>query len=179
VKRAAAAVALAIVLAGCPLPQPLPDYPPGTITPPRILTDRIVYSDRTVVDVPAECAVHPTFPLSARLVDVITIETVRARWFVNYDPALPARNMPAQQVDIPGSNDTTATERAVPAWTFDAYGGYGTATNPANGDVSNSFDDSATSLPNRTATPGFETQVYRWVFATKAPDGVNVVCPPP
>jgi hypothetical protein len=34
--RRALTLFAAAALAGCPLPQPLPDYPPGTITPPRI-----------------------------------------------------------------------------------------------------------------------------------------------
>jgi hypothetical protein len=121
---------------------------------------------------------------------VNTLELVRARWFVNYDPNLPGRSMWARQDDIPGSTDTSATERLVPTWTFDAYGGYGTATKPANGDptqnkefqivelvVSNSFDDGGTALPNRMATPGFETQVYRWIFVTT--DDPSVPCPTP
>jgi hypothetical protein len=188
----AAALLLAVVLAGCPLPQPLPDYPPGTITPPRILMDQITGGDQRVFYVPAECpGAHPTFPLSATLIDVNTIEVVRVRWFVNYDPDLQARSNWLQQSDIEGPGDgATTTARTVPAFVFDAYGAHGTATDPEFGNsrlagalqivemvVSNSFDDSATLLPNRTPTPGFETQAYRWVFVTKAADA-SLPCPP-
>ena len=35
--------------------------------------------------VPAGCATEPVYPLTATLYDANTIETVEARWFVNYD----------------------------------------------------------------------------------------------
>ncbi len=191
-KRGALALAGALLLAGCPIPQAVPDYPAGTITPPRILMDEISGAGQRIIYVPADCAgAHPTYPLSAKLVDVNTLELVRVRWFVNYDANIPARSMWAHQDDIQGSTDTQApTQRIVPTWTFDAYGGYGTATDPqygvasANGAlqivdlvVSNSFDDGATALPNRTPTAGFETQAYRWIFVTKPADG-TLTCPP-
>ncbi len=40
--RTIAAALAALGLAGCPIPQPLPDYPAGTITPPRILVDELL-----------------------------------------------------------------------------------------------------------------------------------------
>ena len=57
----------AALLAGCPLPQPLPDYPEGQpITPPRIVVDdtfRTVAYPESVVRVPAGCAAcEPRLP---------------------------------------------------------------------------------------------------------------------
>ena len=54
---ARAAAVAAVLLAGCPLPQPLPDYPEGEpITPPRIVVDdtirSVTYSGYTVAYCP-------------------------------------------------------------------------------------------------------------------------------
>ncbi len=57
--------ALALGLAGCPIPQPLPDYPPGTVTPPRIVVDDLL-GDGAVTLVPAGCTtLAPYQPLGA------------------------------------------------------------------------------------------------------------------
>jgi hypothetical protein len=187
--RALAALAGSVLLAGCPIPQAVPDYPPGSITPPRILMDQLPGADQRLIFVPAGCtSTHPTYQLSATLDDPNTLELVQARWFVNYDADLPARYNPAEEAPIPGTSGGLTT-RTVPTWTFDAYGGYGTATDPAMGNptlngelqivelvVSNGFDDTATALPKRTPQVGFETQVYRWVFFTKNPEG-PLTCP--
>ncbi len=201
-KRAAFALAGALLLAGCPIPQPLPDYPPGTITPPRIVMDdsisQIAYPE-TVVLVPEGCptTAAPSFPLSAALVDVNTIEQVSARWFVNYDPMDPARNAPRQEDEIHGVNTTPLqTRRTVPMFTFHPYGSYGTVGSTGSGDgrnlgaveivelvVSNGFDPagdppgSAAPLPFRSPAPGFETQMFRWVFVTV--QSPTVTCPSP
>ena len=40
-----AAIAMTLALSGCPLPQPLPTYPAGTVTPPNRMTKFSISSD--------------------------------------------------------------------------------------------------------------------------------------
>ncbi|HET7824161.1 MAG TPA: hypothetical protein VFK90_02465 [Anaeromyxobacter sp.] len=183
--RMAAALAATAALVGCPIPQPLPDYAAGTaITPPRIVVDGIT-SGGTVVRVPAGCTTAPTFPLDAKIIDVNTIEPVVARWFVNYDPNDSARYSWEKEFTILGvSVNPPVTERQVPTYTFHPYDSFPTIENTGGGTgknvgavhivelvVSNGFDPNAndnppSALPNRTPSPGFETQLYRWMFLT-------------
>jgi hypothetical protein len=192
-------LAVAAALSGCPIPQPLPDYPAGTVTPPRIVVDRIA-SSGTVVRVPAGCPSHPTFDLNATLIDVNTLEVVRARWFVNYDPKDLSFYPPKRENDIPGSNaNPPVTERTVPTFTFDPYASIPTIEGTGGGSgqnqgamhvvelvVSNGFDpgadpgDPVAALPYRTPLRGFETQVYRWMFYTACAPGApgcTLSCP--
>lgn len=187
----------AVLLAGCPLPQPLPDYPAGNVTPPRILTDGLASASGTAVTfVPANCATQePTYTLRARVSDTNTIETIEARWFVNYDrdsvlnrqPQLPGSG------PIPPNADTTILERQVPLFTFKPYDyeampGTSAAPGPSQDAgltrivelvVSNGFDPSKNTeeskLPFRMPLLGFETQVHRWVFVT-VPPSAKVPC---
>ena len=190
------AAALA-VLAGCPIPQPLPDYPKGQpVTPPRVVvSDTLAYPD-TVVQVPAGCALAPSYPLSADLRDAITNETVAARWFVNYDPTRQPAFTPQQDDLVAGSSvGAQDTLRKLPRpFVFPPYQ-YAPALGTGGGDgaapgalhvvelvVSNGFDPAAESAeaaqPYRTALIGFEVQVYRWVFLTVAASAC-VPCPSP
>ena len=220
---AALALLVTIALVGCPLPQPLPDYPPGTITPPRILADEIQVdgvpsNSRAVVLVPASCAgPEPVYRLSAQIHDTNTIEQVEARWFVNYHPSFAQQYYTAWQTDaVPPSADPVVLTRNVPPddpgtgekrpFLFLPYQYAPPVGTPAASGppypgpntvrvvelvVSNGFDPAANTppspLPKRTPLPGFETQVYRWVFLTvpesagpcdPASDPTCVKCPP-
>lgn len=183
-------LALAAVLAGCPIPQALPEYSASTITPPRILADEVPFADTPVILVPANCptTAEPAYTLRASLVDSNTLEGVEARWFVNYDyGASPWSDVQHSDV-IPPNPDTTNVTRAVPAWTFRPYD-HPTprGTTPQVGPpyvepdvvrvvelvVSNGFDPAMTlgsagyvAGVNRAPKPTFATQVYRWVFLT-------------
>ena len=119
-RRSLLALAAAAALAGCPLPQPLPDYPAGTaITPPRILVDGILLDGatsnaRAVVLVPAGCPTEPTYALTAEVFDTNTIEQVEARWFVNYAPQYELYNRADQSDTIPPDPDPLVLTRTVP-----------------------------------------------------------------
>lgn len=184
--RGALALLLGAALAGCPIPQALPEYPTsGTITPPRIQSDRVTPGD-TVILVDAGCPTPPTpvFTLSAGLIDENTYEKVEARWFVDYDPERAANVtpvLPPQIIDGPA--DGVTIERRLDDYLFQPYG-----FDPAGGEqafrdaggihivelvVSNNFAPEAAPpasnprpwrTPLKTATQTFETQVYRWVF---------------
>ncbi len=183
--RPAALVALACAaaLAGCPIPQPLPDYPAGTITPPRILIESVTPSDPVIL-VGTDCAAgnEPRFTLSANLYDTNNIEQVVARYFVNYSTAaLLTQNPIGGDRIVEASTDPLILDRQVPSWTFPVYGypppsGTGTYPGPTYNEagtvrvvdllVSNNFYDppDAAVPPYRGAAANFEVQLYRWVF---------------
>jgi hypothetical protein len=195
VRRAALAVAGALVagaalLAGCPLPQPLPDYPSGSITPPRILTDPLFAGNAAVIFIPANCSTT----LKVNVKDTNTIESIEARWFVNYDGRYTERFAIQKRETIQPNGDNTTLVRPVDPFLFEPYQYRETPGSPVTVTgstppftdtgvlrtvelvVSNGFDPDPTSTsapPNRTPLPGFETQVYRWVFMTTA----AVTCP--
>lgn len=192
-----AALGLALLaLAGCPIPQPLPEYPPGQpITPPRIVVDDTVHQvspSDTVVRVPAGCAIAPVFSLQAMLRHDNTTEAVSARYFVNYDPTVQARavylNPTTDDIPPPDSSAADQTLRTVPPFSFRPYdfapmlgtgGGASSAIGAVNVVelvVSNGFDPAfdqpppTVSLPYRKPKLNFEVQLYRWVFVTTPPD---------
>jgi hypothetical protein len=189
VRRAPGAIAAALLLAGCPIPQPLPDYPPGAITPPRILTDEIASNESAVQFVPAGCTTEPVYPLAARILDTIASETIVARWFVNYDARFLANYTAWQTSEVPPDPDPSVLTRQLPPFPFQPYQhppppGSPSSPGPLYPEpgvmrvvelvVSNGFDPNAVTTayprPNRTPLPGFETQVYRWVFLSVVPD---------
>lgn len=192
-----ALLAAVAALTGCPIPQPLPDYPEGQpVTPPRVVIGDTLAFPETVIRVPAGCAIAPSYPLSADLRDAITNETVVARWFVNYDPARQPAFTPQQDDLVAGaSGGAEDTLRKLPRpFVFPPYQyapahGTGAGAGAAQGAlhvvelvVSNGFDPAAESAeaaqPYRTALVGFEVQVFRWVFLTVAASA-DVPCPSP
>ncbi len=123
--RGALALLLGAALAGCPLPQTLPEYPAsGTITPPRIQSDSVTPSD-TVILVDAGCPGLDTshaFRLGATIVDENTYEPVEYRWFVDYDPQrATVRPLFPDRQFIPGTQDGVTIERAVPPLELQPY----------------------------------------------------------
>jgi len=191
------ALCLGTLLSGCPLPQPLANYPKGTVTPPRILMDEMTYREPVVL-VPAGCQNSPDYELGATLVDDNTSETVRVRWFVDYDRTNSARCAPViPEDDIQGQAESAPdpTHRTVKNYDFVPYD-HPSVLVPGTADnapgvvhvvemvVSNQFDSASddtslcnqdtppTTLPYRTpASEGsaqFETQTYRWVFVNQA-----------
>jgi len=197
--------ALLTLLAACPLPQPLPSYPAGTVTPPRILMDPLMQPQSAIL-VPSSCTgTAPAYDLQAQLVDANTTETVTARWFVDYDQRNSARCAPAKPEDVitgPGDQAADPTRRDVPPYHFAPYDHDPVLGGPDPSGpgaihvlelvVSNRFDATdddvglctsavpAQTFPFRTpASQGgvhFETQVYRWVFVN-VPASASVPCP--
>lgn len=194
--RPAAAAALTLLLAGCPIPQTLPEYPTtGTVAPPRILSDLVLPPD-TILKVAPDCAAPPAFSLYVTLVDENTLETIEARWFIDYEPDRATRLYYGAPLIIPGPTDGITTTRPVvpagsppgtPSFTFEPYGFDDQAYRDSGGlhvvelVVSQGFDatpepgQSSLPLPYRTPAPQFETQVYRWVFHY-VPAGTDGAC---
>ncbi len=198
-RAALAAAGLSLALAGCPIPQPLPDYPAGTVTPPRILADEIVGATdgNPMIFVPAGCATtEPSYPLAASVSDTNTIESIEARWFVNYDPRYQPNFTIIQRSTILPNANTSDLTRPVPTYTFLPYQFGPSPGAPSVGHnapfpdpgilrvvelvVSNGFDPTsittASELPNRKPKSTFETQVFRWVFLS-VPESAGVRCP--
>lgn len=198
-------LAAAALLVGCPLPQPLPDYPPGTVTPPRILTATATRSAESIITVPARCpGTAPTYALDAHIFYPINV-TVVARWFVDYKARMQERSGIRGESQVQADPNPEVLERAVPPFTFTPYGfaipdELGLAAGTLRDDpgvvhvvelvVSNGFDpDPFAPEPNRT--PGFtdggarfEIQTFRWVFVNVAepptcPDPADARCCPP
>jgi hypothetical protein len=182
------ALAALLLGAGCPLPQPLPDYQRGNVTPPRIVMDGIAHSE-TIIRVPAGCPTEPTFPLAGvQLSDPNTNEVVVARWFVDYDASDERRRIPVHDDDVQPAASGAANPllRTVPTYTYSAYSfddPVGNVTPRSAAGilhvlelvVSAEFDDAA-SPPNRAPAAGFETQTYRWVYVS-VPESATVTCP--
>jgi len=185
-RRACLALAGALLLAGCPIPQAVPDYPPGTVTPPRIL-QASVYPSAPYVLVSSGCAAgnEPTYEMSAQLFDSNN-EQVVARWFVNYDSGDPLSQNPIGG-DHPVPIPTSAADfvRTVPDLPFGRGSGFspyqyrpalgtGTLTVPPYVEpgtvrvvellVSNNFRSEPAVPPFRQAAVDFEVQLHRWVF---------------
>jgi hypothetical protein len=174
-----ATLLVALVLAaplgtGCPIPQTVPEYPKGTsITPPRIVAETAVpTSERSVIRVPMGCPA-PTIEMMASLVDENTSETVESRWFLNYDKDDSSRYIPVQppdRIQPPLEGDPNATTREIPSYPFKPYDWIADVGTLQIVELvlSNGFppadEEVGQPLPYRTPLPGFETQVFRWVF---------------
>ncbi len=188
------AVAIALGLVGCPLPQPLPTYPAKTITPPRILAATATSGVESFIRVPAGCATAPTIPLGATIFYQERV-TVVARWFVDYRSDTASRYAPQGGGEVPPDPDPTVLETPVPTFNFQPYGYPAPAELPgtfAGPDapgvvhvvelvVSNGFDPSTQAAqPYRTPASApdggsYEIQTYRWTFVN-VPEDPTATC---
>lgn len=157
-------VVVMLALAGCPLPQPLPEVQRtgSTVTPPRILVDTALPAD-AVVRVRPDCVRGQVIPFSATLEDLDLDDTVEVRWFVDWSLQ---RHAPSQIDFPPASTDATNPLRAVRPLSFEpALDAADGAPHVVEMVVSNGFQAVGTAgvaLPDRTPLPGYETQVFRW-----------------
>lgn len=178
-----AVVAGGALLGGCPIPQPLPGV--GSIdgglpiTPPRILTSSADpglamtdYGPRTV------CPPGSAFSVAATLVDENAEEPVEVRWFVDYDPNNQVARTPLQIETLPPPADPQQFKRFPSAfpfapWDFDRPD---ERVHVVELTISNGFLPVGAAvppgdLPNRTAAPGYEVQIFRWTFQPSASGG--------
>ena len=190
-KATPALLALAVALAGCPIPQPLPDYPPGTVTPPRILMATVQPASGAVIRVGTDCTYpdnQPSFELSASIFDSDAIEPVVARWFVNYDMTEehPSQTPIGGDRTVLGNSDPTVLVRVMTDTPFAGNGhafypylhappdGTGTRTGVPYNEagtvrvvellVSNNFQPEPSSPKSRQPAPNYEVGLHRWVF---------------
>jgi hypothetical protein len=173
IPSAVLAAGLALVCAGCPLPQPVPSVQRTggqTVTPPRILVDTALPGDAIVVVRP-DCPRGATIPFSATVEDLDLDDTVEVRWFVDYSLQTHA---PVATAFLVAAADGTNPLREVQPLAFEP------AVDASRGTshvvelvVSNGFYPiTATGLaqPGRSPLPGYETQVFRW-FVLVDPSG--------
>ena len=172
----AATFAAGAILEGCPIPQPLPGV--GSIdggrpvTPPRVLTDS-AHPGLAMTDYGplVSCPPGSRFDVSATLVDENSEEPVEVRWFVDYDPDSQPLRTPLQVQTLPPPVDPTQYLRfpspfPFTPWDFDrpAERVHVVELTVSNGFLELGKPGPPGSLPNRTAAPGFEVQVFRWTF---------------
>ncbi len=193
--RTAALLALASALVGCPLPQALPDYPAGTVTPPRIVGGTATRDGESIIAVPAGCATAPSYALGAHIYYQNPV-AVEARWFVDYRSDVADRNMYRSVSSVAPASGAQVLDQDAPVFTFRPYGypppqELGGGADPSAAGVvhvvelavSNGFDsDVSLAQPNRTpalvpgSTSRFELQTYRWIFVS-VPASAAVPCP--
>ena len=173
IRSAVLAAGLALLCAGCPLPQPLPVVQRTggpTVTPPRILVDTALPGD-AVVTVGSNCPSDSTIAFSATVEDLNLDDTVEARWFVDYSLQKHAPNASTfAQAAADGTNPLRelAPYRFLPA--VEVADGKSHVVELV---VSNGFQPQGTpglALPDRSPAPGYETQVFRW-FVVADPTG--------
>jgi hypothetical protein len=188
VPSARAAVAGAVLVCGlglgaCFIPQPLPGV--GSIdaglpiTPPRVQTTSAVPQLAMTDYGPlASCPAGSAFSISANVIDENTEEPIEVRWFVDYDPGNQALRTPLQVETLPPPTDSKQYTRYpkpfvfIP-WDFDRPT---QRVHVVELTVSNGFLPVGAAvpegdLPNRTAAPGYEVQVFRWTFQPAAAGG--------
>ncbi len=170
-----AALACGGLLGGCPIPQPLPGG--GSIdgglpiTPPRVQTESAVPQLAMTDYQLTGCPAGSSFTVSAVVIDENVEEPVEVRWFVDYDPDNQIFRTPIFSETLAPPADTTQIRRfpkplAFAPWDYNPYTG---PVHVVELTISNGFLPIGAavppgSLPNRTAAPGYEVQVYRWTF---------------
>jgi hypothetical protein len=172
-----AAFAAGAILGGCPIPQPLPGV--GSIdgglpvTPPRVLTDS-AHPGLALTDYgpsPSPCSKGSSFDVSATLVDENSEEPVDVRWFVDYAPDNQLLRTPLYIETLPPPADPTQYLRYPSPFPFSPwdFNQLDERVHVVEMTISNGFLPVGAavppgSLPNRTAAPGYEVQVFRWTF---------------
>lgn len=154
--------ALALALAACPLPQPLPAVgrnDGATVAPPIVVVDSAQPASGVVVT-RADC---PPISFSAVIEDADLEDPVEARWFVDYAPSNPEFAL----LEVPPAAENGIDPlRPLSPFHFEpaSYAGGG-SRHVVELVVSNGFQAPATpglAQPNRTPRPGYQTQVFRW-----------------
>lgn len=174
----AAVVGAAVLVGACPLPQPLPGVGSTdagvAITPPRVSPSTAQpilpitrYGPATVCDGGAE------FSVVADVIDLNVSEPDEVRWFIDYDPevpAIPGMLIFSDETLLGSSNQTLRTPTPVsfrPS-SYDAAAPSG--THVLQMAVSNGFQSPTTQpsfdggMPNMEPQAGYDVQVFRWTF---------------
>jgi hypothetical protein len=172
----AAALSAAALFGACPLPQPLPGVgSPDAglpITPPRVVTSSAVpVAAVTPYGPPAACSGGALFDVSANVIDENAGEPVEVRWFVDYEPTSQVFSTPFQVEVLPPPQDPKQFLRVPAPLAFrpSDFDVSGTRTHVVEMAISNGFLPlnqavPAGGQPNREPAPGYEVQVFRWVF---------------
>ncbi len=118
-------------------------------------------------DVPlgCHCALDLSLPPGAIEEDDVTVDLL-ARWFVDYDPAVPRSTGVVREVPLIGqlSNGSSARPEVHFVFETDALGIVADGTHVVEVVVAerDGFDDGNTTLPHRAVNPGYESVVSRF-----------------
>ena len=164
----AAAAAGAALLAGCPLVQPLPGVQPldgGTVTPPRVAIDTVTPSASIIPYETQGCpGGAPSFQIQLTVRDEVPDSPVEGRWFVDYDPVDPRRQLEVFPAFVSPPQQDGVFDRPVPPLAFNPSLPWSSEpVHVLEFVIANGFASDGP-LPYRTPSPGNETQLYRWVF---------------
>ena len=168
-KIAVAGIPLALMgLVACPIPQEVPVFvvADAGISPPRIVTE-LAKPSQTIIYVKDNCPPGSTFNLSAVIrhegKPAGLDEQIEARWLVDYSEQRPAIN---GQQTIRAAEEKLVAGYPLEPFSFKPLVLTSSSVHVVELVVSNGFQESdgGTALPFRSAAPGFETQVFRWVF---------------
>jgi len=176
VRASLALLAALPLVAGCPIPQPLAEVSKtgaGTYTPPRITVEAAAAGSIGTLDgvVPYDpaCTGSPRFVVRVAVIDDNTDEIANFRWFEDYLPTGATRNPLLVGTDaLPPPTTQPLSRRQVPDLAYWPSAG----TSPATGStshllelvVSNGFGPLTDPPPNRAPAPGYEVQIFRWLF---------------
>ncbi len=171
---AVAVAGMTAVLAGCPFAQPVPGVSAspdgGTVTPPRIDTQSVLPAGTVLrYETNGTCPNGgPAFSVSANVKDENTDDSVEARWFVDYQPLDPRQKLPVVTPPyVSPAQEFGVTDRPIPPFVFEPTLPWSSeSTHLVELVISNGFapESPGNVLPYRSPLPGFETQVFRWVF---------------
>ena len=191
------AAAALLVVAACPLPQPLPSVPTGSVTPPRIVegvswpspaSPALTTAGTTATFEPGCPAGKETiFTITATVADDNFTELVEYRWFVDYDVSPPFRYTPLASGPLDAPSGEPFTLRPLPALQFQPQP-YGNAVHVLELVVSNGFavcppdplqpQPLPCRTPQTTSQNTYEVQSHKWVFVPASGCAAATTCPP-
>jgi hypothetical protein len=164
-------------------PHPPPRFDVGSINPGLLAPVLQLYRQGSAdaASVPAShCELCLSIPLIVEDDPTITLE---ARWFLDYDPSIPASQHPSGAPQIlSGDFNNTGTVRTLNPFVFDADR-LDIATNGLHVvevvlAETAAFDNSSTTLPYRALNPGYSAAVYRFFINAKVDqDASRPLCP--
>ncbi len=176
------AIRAAVIVCALASQHPPPRFDLGSIDV-RLLAPVLQLYRQGSVDAATTPASYCELCLSIPLVeeDDPTI-TLEARWFVDYDPSIPASQHPSGAPQImSGDFNNTGTVRTLKPFVFDAD-----ALGVTNGlhvvevvlAETAAFNNSSTTLPYRALNPGYSAAVYRFFINAKVDqDASRPLCP--
>jgi hypothetical protein len=157
---------LALLAAGCPLPQAVPSLSGTSAAPPRILQDASLSPAATRIPFDPACARPQSFEVTAT-VEFEAGDAVEFRWFVDYQNDNQSAWTPLEVGVVQQPAQEPRSLRPIPAFAF-RPADFGTArVHVLEVAISNGFQvgsQPALADPWRTAAPGFRIQAHRWVF---------------
>ncbi len=193
--RLAITLAVLVCAQGCLVPQSVDPITQVPHPPPHFVLESIpqnllapvlqLYrqgSQDAAATPPCHCELELSIPLVEEDDPTVSLEV---RWFIDYDPAVPATVRPwGSPTPLPGSFDTPDTVRAVTQpFDFDADAAGIVTSGSHTVDVvvgeTAGFDDSPTAArPNQTMKSGSEADLYRFfIFVNVQADASRPTCP--